>query len=662
MQKHFSIEELHMNWEQFVREGDEPSNVKKEIVDSWKRCRTIGINPFDKPPQINQDKLKRIIEKNQDLIQIFTPMIELTHQLIQGTGFIVVLTDKDGFVLEIKGDKQVVEEAKRNNFDVCANRSERTVGTNAIAMAIIEDRPIQIVGPEHYNINNHNWTCSAAPIHNPSGNVIGVLDLSGHYSLIHKHTLGMVASLVQAIEREFHVREKNRKLQLANEHLKAVIDSMTEGVIAIDTNGKVTAANSNLLKLLQIKKSEICGNNISDIFTGYNPLLEVFKLGQDYTDREETFTVDSYKVACITTARQIKNENNFTVGVVGVLREKKEIHRMINRFTGAKASFTFSDIIGKSQLIKQALNIARIVAEKDTKVLLEGESGTGKELFAQSIHNASRRSCGPFIAVNCGAIPRELIESELFGYSDGAFTGAKKGGKPGKFELAEGGTLFLDEVSSMPLEMQVKLLRVLQQNEVTRVGGVETIPIDVRVITASNEPLEKLVNEGHFRNDLYYRLGVVIINIPPLRERTDDISTLFVQLLHKICGRIGKNVNDYEEHIISWLCSYDWPGNVRELENYIERAVIIAEGGTLGVEHFPPKLFRSISKIPAIGQTSLAYLEKDAIEKALLMFRGNITKASKSLGITRNTLYNKIKDYNLSSISERDAKNLNNYN
>ncbi|MEW6425843.1 MAG: sigma 54-interacting transcriptional regulator [Bacillota bacterium] len=593
------------------------------------------------------------MEKNSYLLEVVSPFIDLIDGLIQGTGFIVVLTDKNGFVLEMKGDEQVIRQAGENNFCVGANRSERAVGTNAIGMAIIENKPFQIVGPEHYNVYHHIWTCSAAPIHDTRGRVIGILNLSGHYSLKHKHTLGMVISLVQAIEREFHLREKSENLKLINEHLKKVIDSISDGVIALDRNGTVTATNTKLKKLFQLNKVKLCGTNAAEIFGEKFPLLEALHSGQDYFDREDFVAVGSRKFSCISTARQIKNEQDQVVGVVGIFREKKEIHTMINRMIGARANFTFEDIVGKSPQLERAVNMARMVAQTDTRIILEGESGTGKELFAQAIHNASKRSGGPFIAINCGAIPRELIESELFGYSEGAFTGARKGGKPGKFELADGGTLFLDEVSSMPLDMQAKLLRVLQQDEITRVGGIETIPVNVRVIAASNKPLEELVTEGHFRSDLFYRLGVVVIKIPPLRERTGDIPLLFSYLLEKICTKYGIGINNYEEGLIDILSSYEWPGNVRELENYIERAVVLARNSVLTAEHFPKKIFQDLPEKQTAAVKPLALMEKENIERALKIFNGNISKTSRYLGITRNTLYNKLREYNIKSLCSK---------
>ncbi len=636
-------------WEQFVNGADDTSLLRPQIADSWKRSRDFRVNPYGKSLAVDKNLLQGLLNDNRRLLEAALPLIKLVNEPIQGTGFVVVLTDRDGRVLDVEGDEEVVDRARQNNFEVCASRSERHAGTNAIALALIENKPIQVAGPEHYNIHHHDWTCSAAPIHDEGGAIVGVINFSGHHLLSHKHTLGMAASLAQAVERQFLVDERTRNLKLSNKNLEAVINSISDGVIAIDATGTITAANLGLGNLLGIDWVHLYGKDIRHVFGSDVSLLKVLRSQQEFTDREDVFTTGSRKVFCITTARQIKNEQNQVMGAVGVIKARKDVHRTVNKIVGAKAIFTFHDIIGNSPQIQRAISLAKAAAVTDTRIILEGESGTGKELFAQSIHNASERRDGPFIAVNCSAIPRELIESELFGYSEGAFTGAKKGGKPGKFELADGGTLFLDEVCSMPLDMQAKLLRVLQQNEFARIGGIETIQTDVRVIAASNQPLETLIDEGHFRADLFYRLGVVVVKIPPLRERPQDIPMLLEYLLQKACSKLRKTVTGWSEEAMPVLCSYGWPGNVRELENYVERAVILVQGQTLRLEHFPKQVLSGGSE-PA-GQAgefgALAEIEREAVQKALETHAGNISKASRALGITRNTLYNKIRRYGL---------------
>lgn len=315
------------------------------------------------------------------------------------------------------------------------------------------------------------------------------------------------------------------------------------------------------------------------------------------------------------------------------------------------AQYSWDNIIGESEKITQAKYFGKKAADTDSTVLLTGESGTGKELFAHSIHNDSRRSHYPFVKVNCAAIPDELLESELFGYEEGSFTGAKKGGKIGKFELANRGTIFLDEIGDMPVNMQVKLLRVLQEKEIERIGSNSPQKIDVRVIAATNKDLKKLIQQGKFREDLYYRLNVVMIEIPSLRERMYDLEALCGHLLEKITGRLGKYVSGISESALNYLRSYQWPGNVRELENVLERAVNLADGETILPVHLPVNLIKkkanggkhAIRELSAVVEE----VEKEAILQCLEYTKGNKQLAARLLNISRSGLYEKLEKYSI---------------
>ena len=313
----------------------------------------------------------------------------------------------------------------------------------------------------------------------------------------------------------------------------------------------------------------------------------------------------------------------------------------------SKAHYTFEHIIGTSHPIVKAKNLAAKAANNDSIVLILGESGTGKELFAHAIHNASKRSQMPFVAVNCAAIPSELLESELFGYDEGSFTGAKKGGKQGKFELADKGTLFLDEIGDMPLAMQAKILRVLQDKSLDHIGGVKTFNCDVRIITATNKNLLRMVSEQRFREDLFFRLNVLNITVPPLRDRKDDLGELLTNLAPAICQRIGVQVKEFSPEVMGILRQHLWPGNVRELINLIEQLAATVDSKLITPQHLMRTSFSAVlgttGQMPSPGALS----ERDKIIETLKHTNNNKALAAKLLGCHRSTLYAKIKQYRL---------------
>ena len=324
-------------------------------------------------------------------------------------------------------------------------------------------------------------------------------------------------------------------------------------------------------------------------------------------------------------------------------KQLKEIH-------GAK--YSWENIIGNSDEMMQAKYMGKRAAMTNSNVLLLGESGTGKELFAHAIHGESGRSFYPFVKVNCAAIPSELLESELFGYEEGAFTGAKRGGKIGKFELANGGSIFLDEIGDMPMDMQAKLLRVLQEREFERIGSNKTVKVDIRVIAATNKNLKELVTEGKFREDLYYRLNVMTIEIPPLRNRYDDVDSIVYMLIKKISNQLGKYVSNISEEALDYLKSHNWPGNVRELENVLERGINLTENDTIKPVHLPVYITQTNKRIINGPIRPLKDIiedtEKEAIVRCLEHTNGNKLKTAKLLDISRSSLYDKIEKYGIS--------------
>ncbi|NLF83925.1 MAG: sigma 54-interacting transcriptional regulator, partial [Candidatus Gastranaerophilales bacterium] len=367
------------------------------------------------------------------------------------------------------------------------------------------------------------------------------------------------------------------------------------------------------------------------------------------------------KIHATATGKPIRDTEDRIVGATIFLSPIAQVKQLVNKFGGSQASFTFDSIIGEDQHLKNAISLAMMAATNSSTVLLQAESGTGKEVFAQAIHNASFRRKGPFVAINCGAIPRELVASELFGYVDGAFTGAKRGGSIGKFEMASGGTIFLDEIGDIPFELQVALLRVLQNRQVTRIGDSKEIPVDVRVICATNKDLRSEIEKGNFREDLYYRINVISIDIPPLRDRVDDIPHLIKHFLGQL-GRKNENVlSILEPEIIDKLKRYDWPGNVRELQNVIERLVCTASQNPVSSSDLPPEIISSecfyageeLQTAPVTiykqkRKQMLAEEESRQIISLLQKYQGNITRVAEETGFSRMTIYRKMKLYNIS--------------
>lgn len=651
-------EDILKVWELFVKKGILQSDILGKIIsDSWKRSKEYGVNPFAEKIEVEltQQELEERYEKFMPLLKTAKPFMDSLYKIVGQSGLLVRLTDRDGYVLECIGDINLVKKYGNLNMYKGCNVREAVVGTNAIGTAIYTGRPIQVVGAEHFCKQYHNWSSSACPIRDENGKIIGILSMTGPNEKVHPHTLGMVVAAAGAIENELKLEKINRQLKIANKHFHAIMESISEGLICVDNEGIITDINLFARKVLFLKEEDIIGESINTIlYDEYRDrILKVIQKGKKYEEEEIYFKLKKdKKLLCIATVTPIKDTVSSKLeGVVITFKEAKVVHNLINKIVGAEARFTFDDILGRSEEITEVIKMAKKSAEHDTTVLLSGESGTGKELFAQSIHNASSRKNKPFIFLNCGAIPRELVASELFGYVEGAFTGAKRGGHPGKFELADGGTIFLDEIGDMPLDTQVNLLRVLETKQVVRVGGHEVIPVDVRVIAATHKNLEREVELGNFRQDLYYRLNVMPIRIPALRERKEDIKILIDYFLEKFCIKMGKVIKGISNSFYKGMMSYNWPGNVRELQNVMQQVINMAENNeVLNYKHLPIYMKpTNLSKSLGISDKllSLEEVEKITIEKTISEVGGNIALASRILGISRSSLYRKIYKYNI---------------
>jgi PAS domain S-box-containing protein len=634
--------------------GENVRGVTPLIAESWARCRALGYDPKLAPAiaLVEPEDLERRVARNRDLLTVALPILDELQALVQDLGFLTLLTDSDGVILKMLSGPMLRDAGSEGNLSLGGIWREEQAGTGAIGLVLRMGQPVQVVGTEHFFERDHDLTCSAAPIFNHDNRLLGILNVSGPRQEAHLHTLGIVVVASMAITNQLRVEEDHRQIWLANEYLRTVINSVSDGIVAIDSNGFIKEINSEAANILATDSLFARGKDIQ-IFVGKQPLFrKVLTDGKPVTDMETTMETRRGYAQCHISAKPIRRADGQVVGVVATLKEMKKLQRVVNQITGAEARFNFANILGESSSMQRAIHLAQVAARNMHTVLIQGESGTGKELFAQAIHNASITG-QPFIALNCAAIPETLIESELFGYEGGSFTGANRNGRPGKFELANDGTIFLDEIGEMPLNIQAVLLRVLQERSVVRIGGHRPTPINVRVIAATSKDLAIEVPKGNFRQDLFYRLNVFEIRIPPLRERSGDIAGLVDHLVRTFSARYGKSVTGVSLPVLKRLCTYHWPGNVRQLENVVERAISLVDGEIIEEQHLPDFLFaephRPIDEFSFDGRTAnIDGVEKEAILEAVRHF-GERQQAARSLGISRSTLYRRLKRYRVDS-------------
>ncbi|AGE78806.1 TPA: sigma-54-dependent Fis family transcriptional regulator [Bacillus thuringiensis] len=609
---------LH-TWKKFVNEGVLDSNrINQRISESWHRCKQANVNPHMNKGQkiLSSNIFQEQKKKSEIFLDIALPQIQNMRKTIDELQMMALLIDPDGYVLSLSGNKQTLKRAKHINFIEGVKWTESAVGTNAIGTALEIEEAIMISGTEHYTVASHSWSCAAAPIHNDDGKLIGVLDFSCPIEFSHPYMLGMVTSIAHAIERECSIRVHQNELHLIHRFLD-VIDSDEQVVICNHRDVIVSASKSVRERI----------NNWSRM-----KLEELMHHGL-----ETKLEIPVYS-------------NERMIGKCMYLKENKQMNTY-SALTFIKG-ITFSGVTGTSRAFQHTLEEIKLVSPTDASVYVCGETGVGKEYVARAIHENSPRKDGPFIAVNCGSLPKELMESELFGYAEGAFTGARRQGYKGKFEQANGGTLFLDEIGEVPPEMQVALLRVLQERTITPIGSSKLVPVNIRIITATHKDLLRLVEEGKFRQDLYYRLHVYPLYVPSLIERKEDIP-YFIQ---HFCERKNWNVV-FPKSIYNQFLQHTWPGNIRELVNVLERIYILSQGREICEKQvdFLLQTMRGNQQqlelqVENKTEHTLHFREKiqrDSMIEALQKTNGNVSLAAKLLNVPRSTFYKRMQKYKL---------------
>ncbi len=630
------IEKLKQNWESYILHKKLPEDTRILVKEAWDRCLAYGVDYNGGYGDIIPEKeLNEILERKANLIRIADPVMENIFSIIKETSFSLVLTDENGVIIHVKENESIHKKHDSLRFIRGTRWDEKNVGANAIGTALAAEMDLHMLGAEHFCKSHHPWTCSAALIRNSLGEIIGCIDISGSVEDDHIHTFGIVTYAAKIIE-------KQMDLTASYELIETAMDSVIDGLFVIDKNFRTTNANKKILEIFNVNREEFENINIKEMFDDIDIKNKVFENGESLRISDYTINFKNNKHECLLNISPTKISGRVT-GAVFFVKEAQQVRKVVSHIAGYKASYEFDDILTENEEMKRIIKFAKKIAKTNSTVLIQGESGTGKELFAHSIHNYSRRSSGPFVAVNCAALPKDLVESELFGYEKGSFTGASREGKPGKFELANGGTIFLDEIGELPLEMQSKLLRVIENNKINRIGSRYERSTDVRIITATNRNLREEIEQKSFREDLFFRLNVINITLPPLKERLEDIELLAEHFLGQL-NQESKTSKKFSRNFIDYLSKNQWRGNVRELRHCIQREFYISDD-----EYIRTPRVNNIrqEKEININNSDLKEVEKIYIEEALKAENGNVIKAAKRLNIGKSTVYRKIKKFDI---------------
>lgn len=637
-------------------------DVRPEVRASWERARAAQVDPaLDAAPMVwDEDAL---VQARRDATWLPLALHALTAQrgAYSAAGSIVALFDAAGRMLHSEGEARALDGLGGINFRPGSAWAEGAVGTNGPGTALATGRPVHIVGAEHFCEQWQGWHCAAVPLRDPlTGAVNGALDVSGFRHTANPHTLMLVVALGAAIEQTLAAREAQRRAAVLERFATFSSRWPGECLIAVDRAGRILSASPTApaaLHPLAPLSDAACAALAQAVAGSAGETPRAVALPAP-VDGDVVFHPVLHQGgvagACVVVPRRESSRARVALGLDS---------RPVACRGRAPTRYRLDDVVGDSRALRDAHRLAIAAASNTLPVLLLGESGTGKEMFAQGIHAASDRATRPFVAVNCAALPAELVESELFGYVGGAFSGARRDGAMGKFEAASGGTILLDEIGDLPLSAQAALLRVLQEGEVTRVGATRGTPVDVRVIAATNADVEAARRSGTFRDDLFYRLGVLSITLPPLRERRSDIERLATRFLADAGAELGRSGHTFAPATVDALRACDWPGNIRELKNVIWRVVALARSSVITPESLPeemragaaaasagpscPSCGEPAAADPGVGVAAAGVSGGPERERLVRAIEGSrsMGEAAQILGMARSTLYRQMSRY-----------------
>ena len=680
----------------------------EKIDQSHERCQALGLSRIERPDfsPLGRSDLSVVRDRNQRLYAHAAPVMEMLFEQIVNSGNMVVLTDAIGTILHSIGDDDFLGRAAKVALAPGANWSEQSKGTNAVGTALIEEVPTLVHADEHYMHANHFLTCSAAPILDPRGNILGVLDVSADQRSYHQHTMGLVKMSARMIENHWLTDDYRNVMRLHFHSRVEFIGTLMEGILAVSQDGKLVGANRGALEQLGMSGAALRMHSITSLFGTTvpalvdrfrSPLAAPLPVEMGNGRQFHVYARFNWPVwhglngglaldPATAAAEAAEAASNKAAGVESRPEVASNAPAPTLAAAPPAAKTGLASLTTGDAQVGAVVDKIRRVLDRDIPILVLGETGTGKELLARAIHQDSQRARQPFVAVNCASIPETLIEAELFGYEEGAFTGARRKGAVGKIVQANGGTLFLDEIGDMPLALQAHLLRVLQERQVTPLGSAKAVAVDVTLVCATHRNLRDMIEQKTFREDLYYRLNGLAVRLPPLRERT-DLMALVQRILERECATAPGQQPQLSSEVVSLLQAYQWPGNVRQLFNVLRTAcVMAARERVITRDHLSDDFLEdarhamAVRQVPAADvapparelpvatvltlpvvmpvsmpagpeagavsggmEGSLEDIELQSIQRAVDAAGGNISVAAKRLGISRNTIYRKLR-------------------
>jgi transcriptional regulator with PAS, ATPase and Fis domain len=633
-------------WNNFVKTG-ETKKVPPHIRASWERSRKFGVNPLDETfPQLIDQPLVKKNQENEDLHRLVQYHCRNISNETDLSLFNISFSGLDGCVISIGGHDKIPQISDNSEISVGFNLSEGAVGTTAPGISLVEFRPSLVHAEEHFSKMFHWATCFAVPIFNHKNKIAGCLNISTTTENRHKleQMVLFFYNIANSFQFEHFIKRKFQELKIYSSFFDSTFKYADKNLILIDNYSDIINLNAKAKTNLGISPFELNNNLIS--LLGIDPSRFNAILDNKGADTFELCCKGEYKTFSIQVMPIYDSSGNETSYLLEFEPEKKKF--ILVEKSRNQARFTFNHIIGSSLQITNIITKAKKAAKGGSNILIEGNTGTGKELFAQAIHNESPFSKGPFIAINCSAIPNELIESELFGYEKGSYTGALRSGSTGKFEMANNGTIFLDEIHTMSLSAQMKILRTIEDRSVMRVGGKAPVPLNLRIIAATSENINKKVENSSFLTALFFRLNVVRLQIPDLKDRKEDIPLLVDYFIREMNGKFGRSITGIKEDALKALLNYSWPGNIRELKNAVESSFNFCDGDLIDLDSL---------NIPFMGETEPLNKEQathtmESITKKILTENlkrfGNVNDAAAFLGIPVSTFYRRMKKFGLS--------------